>query len=84
MLELLRLLSVGPARARDVEDHARPIAAGQPANLVLFDSAVSWTVKAGQMQSRSRNSAFDGTRVRGQVVHTVLRGRFTLNDGGVV
>jgi dihydroorotase len=84
LVEAMHLLSAGPARARDIEHHGRPLVAGEPANLVLFDPGATWSVRPGEMHSRSRNSAFEGREVRGRVVHTVLRGRFTLNDGTVV
>ena len=84
LLEALRLLSSGPADARDIADHGRPIAAGEPANLVVFDPDASWGVSGADLHSRSRNTAFEGHKVRGRVVHTILRGRFTLNDGEVV
>ncbi|WP_116716212.1 dihydroorotase [Euzebya tangerina] len=84
LLELLQLLSVGPAKARDITEHGQAIAAGRPANLVLFDPSRTWAVDATSMETRSRNSAFDGRSVRGHVIHTVLRGRFTMNDGRVV
>lgn len=84
LLEALHLLSTGPARARDIAAHGRPLVAGEPANLVLFDSHAPWAVDTARLHSRSRNSAFAGRKVRGRVVHTILRGRFALNDGEVV
>ena len=84
MAEALALLSSGPARARDIEGHGRPIAAGEPANLLLFDPGVIWQVVGDELRTRSRNTAFEGHEVRGRAVHTVLRGKFTLNDGKVV
>jgi dihydroorotase len=84
LLEAVGLLSSGPARARDIAAHGRPVVAGEPANLVLFNPDAAWAVDAAALHSRSRNSAFDGRKVRGRVVHTILRGRFTMNDGTLV
>ena len=84
MAEALALLSSGPAKARDIEGHGRPITAGEPANLLLFDPGVIWSVVGDELRTRSRNTAFEGHEVRGRAVHTVLRGKFTLNDGKVV
>ncbi|HUG85775.1 MAG TPA: dihydroorotase [Euzebya sp.] len=84
LIEALHLLSSGPAAARDIADHGRPLQAGEPANLVLFNPHTTWAVDPTALHSRSRNSAFDGHKVRGRVVHTILRGRFTLSDGVVV
>jgi dihydroorotase len=77
-------LSTAPARSRDLAGQGGPIVVGAPANLVLFDPQASWTVDPRQLLSRSRNSPFAGRTLRGRVVHTLLRGRFTVRDGSVV
>lgn len=73
-------LSTGPARCRPVPGHGGPIAPGTLANLVVFDPEEEWTVDAGALASRSRNTPYGGRRVHGKVVHTLLRGRFTVRD----
>lgn len=82
--DALGALSTRPARSRDIAGHGGPIAAGTPANLVVFDPSAIWVIDPRRSVSRSRNVAFAGRRVRGRVVHTVLRGRFTVRDGSVV
>jgi dihydroorotase len=74
-------LSTGPARVLGLDDHGGPIAPGRPANLVAFDPAAEWTVGDRPFASKGRNSAFLGRVLRGRVVHTILRGRFTVRDG---
>jgi dihydroorotase len=79
----LAALSTKPAHSRGIDGHGGPIVPGAPANLVLFDPAATWTVDARRVQSRSRNTPYAGMTLRGRVVHTLLRGRFTLRDGTV-
>ena len=74
-------LSTGPAASRGIVGHGGPIVEGAPANLVLFDPAATWRVDPARLQSRSRNTPFAGATLRGRVVHTLLRGRFTARDG---
>jgi dihydroorotase len=74
-------LSTGPARVLGLDDHGGPVAPGRPANLVLFDPAAEWTVGDRPLASKGRNSAFLGHSLRGRVIHTLLRGRFTVRDG---
>jgi dihydroorotase len=76
----VRAMSVIPARIQGAGDHGGPIAPGAPANLVVFDPEAEWTVEP-PFASRSRNSAFLGRRLRGRVVHTMLRGELTVADG---
>jgi dihydroorotase len=73
----------GPASVRDVGAHGGPIAAGQPANLTVLDPDVTWTVDAGALHSRARNSPYHGRELAGRARHTLLRGTFTLRDGVV-
>lgn len=74
-------LSTRPARILGLEEHGGPVSPGRPANLVLFDPAAEWTVGEQPFASMARNSAFTGRRLRGRVVHTVLRGTFTVKGG---
>lgn len=77
----IEALSTAPARILGLDEHGGPVAPGRAANLVVFDPAGEWVVGDRPFASRSRNSAFAGSRVRGAVVHTVLRGEFTVRDG---
>jgi dihydroorotase len=74
-------MSTAPARILGLEDHGGPVAPGRPANLVVFDPAAEWTVGERPFHSLARNSAFAGATLRGRVVHTLLRGDFTVREG---
>jgi dihydroorotase len=74
-------LSVTPARIGRVSDHGRPIAEGEPANIVLYDPAATRTVEASEMASLSRNTPYAGMDLPGRVVATFLRGKPTVLDG---
>jgi dihydroorotase len=74
-------LSARPARVLGLEEHGGPVVPGRPANLVVFDPAAGWTVGDRPMASTGRNSAFLGRTLRGRVIHTLLRGRFTVREG---
>lgn len=83
LLQAVAALSTNPARSRGILGHGGPLVPGAPANLVLFDPAARWTVDHTGGYSRSRNTPYAGMPVRGRVVHTLLRGRFTCHDGQV-
>jgi dihydroorotase len=61
--------------------HGRPVAAGEPANLTVFDPAKEWQVVPAQLASRSKNTPFVGVPLRGRVRHTFLFGAPTVLDG---
>ena len=65
-----------PATIAGIADrHGGPIAAGRPANLVVFDAGESWEVVPAKLASRSHNTPYIGRQLRGVVRHTVLDGR---------
>jgi dihydroorotase len=64
--------------------HGCPIAAGSPANLVLYDPAATSIVDPAVHASRSRNTPFAGMKLPGQVIATFLRGTPTVLDGKLV
>ncbi|MBA0050823.1 dihydroorotase [Streptomyces sp. AJS327] len=61
--------------------HGRPVEPGEPANLVLVDSAYRGQVDPAGFASRSRNTPYQGYELPGRVTHTFLRGRPTVVDG---
>lgn len=79
-----RVLSERPAEIVGLPDQGRPIAVGEPANLVLVDPDEHWTVRGAALASLAANTPFEGMRLPARVVATVLRGRVTARDGEVI
>ncbi len=50
---------------------------GSPADVVLVDPDLEWTVDAGSFRSRGRNTPFDGWRLTGRAIATFCAGRPT-------
>jgi dihydroorotase len=59
---------------------APTLAVGAPADLCLVDVSTPWTVAAGDLHSRSANSAWLGRTLRGRVRLTVAAGRVAYDD----
>lgn len=76
----IEAMSTTPARILGAADHGGPIEPGRPANLVAFDPEAEWLVEP-PFVSKSRNSAFLGSTLRGRVVHTIYRGTAVVADG---
>ncbi|MCW2786279.1 MAG: dihydroorotase [Marmoricola sp.] len=74
-------MSYAPARIGRLDNHGRPIAEGEPANIVLYDAAATRVIEASAMSSLSRNTPYAGRELPGQVVATFLRGKATVLDG---
>lgn len=74
-------LSNAPAAILGLDEHGGPVTPGRPANVVVFDPDEEWVVGERPFASRGRNSAFLGRTLRGRVMHTMLRGDFTVREG---
>ena len=79
--DLARVMSVGPARVAGLTGHGRPVAPGEPANLVLVDPAATVTVDRDASQSLSRNTPWHGRTLTGAVHTTILRGTVSARGG---
>jgi dihydroorotase len=77
-------MSVRPAAIGRLETHGRPLAPGEPANMLLLDPAFRGAVDPAALASRSRNSPYAGRELPGRVVATFLRGVPTVMDGKAV
>ncbi|MFJ2634634.1 dihydroorotase [Streptomyces sp. NPDC087422] len=74
-------MSARPAVIGRLAGHGRPLAEGEPANLVLVDPAYRGVVNPAGFASRSRNTPYEGRELPGRVHATFLRGQATVMDG---
>ncbi len=79
--QVAQVMSATPARIAQVGGHGRPLAAGEPANLTLFDPGLQVVVDRDGSQSKSRNNPYHGRTLTGRVVATFLRGQATVANG---
>jgi dihydroorotase len=85
LADVVAALSWKPAAIAGLDAvHGRPVAAGEPANLTVFDPSTAWQVVPAKLASRSKNTPFVGVPLRGRVRHTFLFGAATVLDGAAV
>lgn len=70
-------MSAAPASLTGSTTQGRPIAVGEPANLVLVDPAARAVVDRDRTASKSRNNPYHGRDLPDPVVATVWAGRLT-------
>ena len=75
--------AVVPAQIAGIANHGRPVAVGEPANLVVFDPHETWTVDRAGLHSRSVNTPWHGRSLTGKPRHTVLNGKAVVVDGSL-
>ncbi len=73
LLDLIRAVTLAPAQLLGLRGGR--LSPGAPADLVLCDIDAPLIVDAGRLLSKSKNSPFDGRRLQGQVLMTVVDGR---------
>ena len=73
LTRLIELLSVNPARILRVPGGS--LEAGAPADITILAPDLAVTVSAARMRSKSKNTPFDGWRLRGGVAATIVGGR---------
>ena len=70
---LIEMYTVEPARLLKID--AGTLSIGARADVTLIDPELEWTVKVDQFQSASRNSPFDGWKLKGRAVRTIVGGK---------
>jgi dihydroorotase len=79
---VLAYMSWQPAEIADIRgSHGGPIVPGVPANICVIDPNAEWSVDARALASKSRNTPFDGRKLKGRVRHTIFGGDVVVLDG---
>jgi dihydroorotase len=73
LLRLTELLSSAPARIFGLD--AGSLKPGSAADLVRVDLNQPWVVREDDIRSRSKNTCFEGARLQGKVLQTLVAGR---------
>jgi dihydroorotase len=72
LLTVLRAMTSRPANILGLPSGR--IAKGAPADLILFDLDYPWQVSETDIRSKSRNTSFEGARLAGKVMRTIVAG----------
>ena len=78
---IMAKMSSGPAGIIEIEGGR--LAKGHPADLVLFDEKAEWIVEPDMFVSKSRNTVFEGRKLKGKVMHTVAGGKLVVREGSL-
>lgn len=73
LADLFRAMSLNPAKRLGLAGGR--MTAGAPADLVLFDPSTPFVLDRWCLQSKSKNTPFDGERMEGRVLRTFVAGQ---------
>ena len=86
LIDLIRfeeVLSTNPAVIGRLSDQGQAIQVGSYANIALIDPAKKFTVGSAS-ESKSSNNPYVGIELSGEVVHTIYKGTFTVQNSAIV
>jgi dihydroorotase len=81
LMTIIRAMTIRPAEILGLASGR--IAVGAPADLIVFDPDFPWLVTEASFRSRSRNTAFEGARMQGAVMHTLVAGRTIFSHAAI-
>jgi dihydroorotase len=70
---LIEMYTVEPAKLLKLD--AGTLSVGAAADVTLIDPNLEWIVKIDNFQSASRNSPFDGWKLKGRAIRTIVGGK---------
>ena len=70
---LIEMFTLNPARLLQLE--AGTLSVGRTADITLIDPELEWTAEASTFRSMSRNTPFNGWRLKGRAVRTIVSGK---------
>ncbi len=76
---IVELFSTGPARVLNLRGRGS-LAAGNYADVTIFDPKKRWMFHAASSRSKSRNTPFHGWQLTGKVIATIVGGRIVHRD----
>ena len=77
---IAELVAANPARAMGLSQRKGAIAVGLDADLAIIDPNSEAVVDRATIESSAGYSIYEGWRLKGQVVHTFVRGRAVMRD----
>jgi len=81
MMDIIRKMSTQPAKIINVNNG---IKLGMSADITVIDPNLSHVIDSGAFQSKGRNTPFDGCKVKGRAVMTIVGGRVVYRSSKLV
>jgi dihydroorotase len=80
MCDYVRWSAVNPAKIFGLYPRKGVLLPGSDADLAIVDLKRQWTIEDQKLATRSKITPWNGRRVQGLPIHTLVRGRFVLRD----
>lgn len=80
--ELIRKMSLNPSKILGISKGT--LGEGKAADVTIFDPEKEWTVDISKLQSKSKNSPYDGFMLYGKPEYVIVGGNLVVNQGVIL
>lgn len=77
--DLVRKMSLNPARIFNLDKGTLKV--GADADVIIVDPKAEWNVDPQAFASKSKNTPFNGWKLKGRVLYTLVKGKIVVRDG---
>lgn len=81
--EMVKVLSSNPAKKFGFYPLKGVISIGSDADMVIIDPEIEWEITADKLHSKAGFTPYEGRKIKGKPVISILRGKVLLKDGRV-
>ena len=74
-------MAVNPAKILNIK--RGELSVGMPADITVIDLNKEWVVDVNEFESKGRNCPFDGWKLRGKAVMTIVGGKVVMSEGEI-
>ena len=80
MGDVIKKLTSAPADIFNLK--AGSLSLGNEADILIFNPSLEYSIDISKFHSKSKNSPFDGWKVKGKVIHTLVKGKtaYSVNE----
>ncbi len=80
--EAIAKMTINPAKVLGLE--AGTLTVGGKADITIIDPEKEWVVDVNKFESKARNCPFDGWKLQGKAVMTIVGGKIIMEDGKIL
>ncbi len=78
MVDVIKKLTSTPADIFNLK--AGNLSLGNEADILIFNPSLEYSIDISKFHSKSKNSPFDGWKVKGKVIHTLVKGKTAYSE----
>jgi dihydroorotase len=77
----IKKMTANPAKILKIR--GGDLSVGMPADITIVDLDREWVVSVNEFESKGRNCPFDGWKLKGRAVMTIVGGKVVMNEGKI-